>query len=247
MKNEKIGTLGEAFIQKHVELGIDFDTAWDDWQRIQDKLMFVIVQCPEVQFYDDRRISDREERLRIRQFAKSTLGKDIRSSDVAMLGRVAAWLQVEVPVRPYHMDRGIVAEWLARHAGTIELKYGASENVAETKDLAASDEAVEGIARSVEMLAINHGLWAVPPRHLMELYINHCQRLLETSYVCDACGEEMAIPVDHSAGSWQQFEKVCPKCSRRNSVCMSVDLCGEARVLWSFVDGEVAEEDASES
>jgi len=81
----------------------------------------------------------------------------------------------------------------------------------------------------------------------MELYINHCHRLFETSFVCDACGEETVIPVDHSAGSWQQIEKVCPKCSRRNSVCMSIDRCGEAEVLGSFVDGESAEEDTSES
>ena len=99
MKNEKIGTIGEAFIQRQLESGIVFDAAWDNWQEIQNKLMFIVVHCPEVQWYDDRRICDREERQRIRQLAKSELGKDIRSSGVSMLGHVATWLQVEVPVQ----------------------------------------------------------------------------------------------------------------------------------------------------
>ena len=60
MSNESIGTIGEEFIEKRLALGIDFDTAWDEWQQIQAKLMFVTVDCPEAQLYDDRRVSDRQ-------------------------------------------------------------------------------------------------------------------------------------------------------------------------------------------
>jgi hypothetical protein len=43
-KNEQIGTLGEQFIAQRVQLGIDFDDAWDEWQALQKELEFLIVE-----------------------------------------------------------------------------------------------------------------------------------------------------------------------------------------------------------
>ena len=40
----------------------------------------------------------------------------------------------------------------------------------------------------------------------------------EASYVCDACGEEIVIPVDPSAGSRQDFVEDCPVCCRPNVI-----------------------------
>lgn len=34
MKNERIGIVGEAFIKTRLDLGIDFDVAWDEWQQV---------------------------------------------------------------------------------------------------------------------------------------------------------------------------------------------------------------------
>jgi len=34
----------------------------------------------------------------------------------------------------------------------------------------------------------------------------------EASYICDACGEEIVIPIDPSAGSTQEYIEDCPVC-----------------------------------
>ena len=51
----------------------------------------------------------------------------------------------------------------------------------------------------------------------------------ETTYVCDACGEEIVIPIDLSAGESQQYVEDCPVCCRPNVI--HVELAeGELRV-----------------
>ena len=47
----------------------------------------------------------------------------------------------------------------------------------------------------------------------------------EGSYICDACGEEIVIPIDASAGSHQQYVEDCPVCCRANVI--HVQLTGE--------------------
>jgi len=54
----------------------------------------------------------------------------------------------------------------------------------------------------------------------------------ESSYVCDACGEEIVIPVDLSAGDSQQYVEDCPVCCRPNVIHVEVDETGEVR-LWA--------------
>jgi hypothetical protein len=45
----------------------------------------------------------------------------------------------------------------------------------------------------------------------------------EATYVCDACGEEIVIPVDLSAGSRQNYVEDCPVCCRPNVVHLDID------------------------
>lgn len=45
----------------------------------------------------------------------------------------------------------------------------------------------------------------------------------ETSYLCDACGEEIVIPVDLSAGMQQSYVEDCPVCCRPNVIYLEVD------------------------
>ena len=40
----------------------------------------------------------------------------------------------------------------------------------------------------------------------------------EASYVCDACGEEIVIPLDISQGSSQEYVEDCPVCCRANLI-----------------------------
>lgn len=54
----------------------------------------------------------------------------------------------------------------------------------------------------------------------------------EANYICDACGEEIVIPVDLSAGSQQSYVEDCPVCCRPNIVYLDIDEAGEVR-SWS--------------
>jgi hypothetical protein len=52
----------------------------------------------------------------------------------------------------------------------------------------------------------------------------------EASYVCEACGEEIVVPIDLSAGESQEYVEDCPVCCRPNLVRVEVDERGQVRV-----------------
>lgn len=52
----------------------------------------------------------------------------------------------------------------------------------------------------------------------------------ESSYVYDACGEEIVIPVDLSAGESQAYVEDCPVCCRPNVIHVEDEENGEVRV-----------------
>ena len=49
----------------------------------------------------------------------------------------------------------------------------------------------------------------------------------EASYVCDACGEEIVIPLDLSEGSTQRYVEDCPVCCRANIIHVHMDENGD--------------------
>ena len=51
----------------------------------------------------------------------------------------------------------------------------------------------------------------------------------EAAYVCDACGEEIVVPVDAAAGAVQEYVEDCPVCCRPNVVTVVLDPDGIAR------------------
>jgi hypothetical protein len=53
----------------------------------------------------------------------------------------------------------------------------------------------------------------------------------EGTYTCDACGEEIVIPLDLSAGTRQDFVEDCPVCCRPNVIHVEVEEDGSVR-LW---------------
>ncbi|QDU92941.1 CPXCG motif-containing cysteine-rich protein [Lignipirellula cremea] len=57
----------------------------------------------------------------------------------------------------------------------------------------------------------------------------------DTSYVCEACGEEIVIPVDLSQGSHQEFVEDCPVCCRPNVIHLEIDPDGAARA-WAELE-----------
>jgi len=52
----------------------------------------------------------------------------------------------------------------------------------------------------------------------------------EASYICDACGEEIFIPIDVSAGLSQEYVEDCPVCCRANVINVDISEDGEVRV-----------------
>jgi hypothetical protein len=52
----------------------------------------------------------------------------------------------------------------------------------------------------------------------------------EAGYVCDACGEEIVIPVDLSAGESQEYVEDCPVCCRPSIIHVEIDEGGDVRV-----------------
>ena len=52
----------------------------------------------------------------------------------------------------------------------------------------------------------------------------------EGSYVCDACGEEIVIPIDLSAGASQEYVEDCPVCCRPNVVHVEITDEGDVQI-----------------
>ena len=42
--------------------------------------------------------------------------------------------------------------------------------------------------------------------------------LQEGSYICDACGEEIVVPLDRTQGAFQRYGEDCPVCCRPNLI-----------------------------
>ncbi len=54
----------------------------------------------------------------------------------------------------------------------------------------------------------------------------------EGAYICDACGEEIVIPIDVSQGTQQAFVEDCPVCCRANIIHVDIDNEGNA-IVWA--------------
>jgi hypothetical protein len=52
----------------------------------------------------------------------------------------------------------------------------------------------------------------------------------EGTYICDACGEEIVVPIDVSAGESQEYVEDCPVCCRPNVVHVEIEDDGGVRV-----------------
>jgi DNA replicative helicase MCM subunit Mcm2 (Cdc46/Mcm family) len=50
------------------------------------------------------------------------------------------------------------------------------------------------------------------------------------TYVCNACGEEIEIPIDPSAGARQEYVEDCPVCCRPNVIRVEFDEDGGAQI-----------------
>jgi DNA replicative helicase MCM subunit Mcm2 (Cdc46/Mcm family) len=51
----------------------------------------------------------------------------------------------------------------------------------------------------------------------------------EAAYICEACGEEIVIPIDPTQGASQQYVEDCPVCCRPNVIHIEIDGDGDVR------------------
>lgn len=49
----------------------------------------------------------------------------------------------------------------------------------------------------------------------------------EVSYVCDNCGEEIVVPIDFTAGQFQEYTEDCPVCCHPNVIHLSINDVGD--------------------
>ena len=52
----------------------------------------------------------------------------------------------------------------------------------------------------------------------------------DATYICDACGEEIVVPIDLTQGTSQDYVEDCPVCCRANVIHVEVDEDGDVRV-----------------
>lgn len=57
----------------------------------------------------------------------------------------------------------------------------------------------------------------------------------EATYICDSCGEEIELALDHSAGPQQEFIEDCPVCCRPNVVHVEISKNGHPTV-WATAE-----------
>ncbi|MGI9458006.1 MAG: CPXCG motif-containing cysteine-rich protein [Aeoliella sp.] len=51
----------------------------------------------------------------------------------------------------------------------------------------------------------------------------------ESTYTCDACGEQIVIPIDFTQGPSQEYVEDCPVCCCPNVIRVEIDAEGTAR------------------
>jgi hypothetical protein len=52
----------------------------------------------------------------------------------------------------------------------------------------------------------------------------------EASYNCDSSGEKIVVPIDLTAGSYQEYVEDCPVCCCPNVIHVEIDDEGDVRV-----------------
>ncbi|MEZ5942761.1 MAG: CPXCG motif-containing cysteine-rich protein [Planctomycetaceae bacterium] len=52
----------------------------------------------------------------------------------------------------------------------------------------------------------------------------------DASYICDACGEEVVIPVDFSQGTTQEYVEDCPVCCNASLIHVEITPDGDVHI-----------------
>ncbi|MFT5285082.1 MAG: hypothetical protein ACI8TQ_001243 [Planctomycetota bacterium] len=52
----------------------------------------------------------------------------------------------------------------------------------------------------------------------------------DSSYICQSCGEEIIVPIDHSAGTQQEYVEDCPVCCCPHLLSVRIERDGNASI-----------------
>lgn len=113
------------------------------------------------------------------------------------------------------------SEELAKVSGATLIEVGDDHRLADPEPLAVMRWACEVLGSGQEILDFGDTAYT-------ETTAVDSQE--EASYVCDACGEEIVIPLDLSEGATQTYVEDCPVCCRANKIHVEIDDDGIATI-----------------
>jgi hypothetical protein len=114
------------------------------------------------------------------------------------------------------------SEALVKNSGAKLIEVGSDHRLADPEPLSVMLWACEVLGAGQSLSVLDEG--ELPERRTSDA-------LNEASYICDACGEEIVIPIDLSEGAHQTYVEDCPVCCRANTIHVEMDAEGNANVL----------------
>ncbi len=95
----------------------------------------------------------------------------------------------------------------------------------------ADDDSLTAMLWACQSLAANQLPWTSDELQLSRSSsASGADALLEASYLCDACGETIVIPLDVTEGGHQRYVEDCPVCCRANVIHVEINNEGEPQV-----------------
>ena len=97
----------------------------------------------------------------------------------------------------------------------------------------ADDDSLSVLLWACDLLAAGKGLPGLEEDLSSSAVSSDARQLSfqkEASYLCDACGEQIVIPLDLTAGEHQQYVEDCPVCCRANTIHVAMNADGSASV-----------------
>jgi hypothetical protein len=110
---------------------------------------------------------------------------------------------------------------LAKNSGAKLIEVGSDHRLADPEPLSV-------MLWACELLGSGRSLADLDEDELPEGRTSDA--LNEASYICDACGEEIVIPLDLSEGVHQTYVEDCPVCCRASTIHVEMDGEGNAKV-----------------
>ena len=113
------------------------------------------------------------------------------------------------------------SEELVKKSGAMLIEVGNDHRLADPESLSA-------MLWACEVLASGKSLSDLEEDDFPESKTSDTQN--DASYTCDACGEEIVIPLDLTEGVHQTYVEDCPVCCRANTIHVEIDGDGNAKV-----------------